>query len=87
LLALPLGRLTGLPVLPDGLARIRYTASQGHQGRLSRGRNVRGAFRLTRPRAVEGKRVLLIDDVLTSGATIGECVKVLRAGGAAGSTC
>ena len=84
LLALPLGRLAGLPVLPDGLSRIRYTPSQGHQGRLSRGRNVRGAFRLTRPGTVEGKRVLLIDYVLTSGATIGECVRVLRANGAAG---
>lgn len=43
---------------------------------------MQGAFRLCREAAVQGKRVLLIDDVLTSGATVGECVRVLLRGGA-----
>jgi predicted amidophosphoribosyltransferase len=45
---------------------------------------VRGAFRVARPDRVAGRRVLLVDDVLTSGATMAECVRVLRRAGAGG---
>ena len=83
LLANALGRLSGVPSQPDALRRVRHTTSQGHLGRKERKRNVRGAFQVARPGAVAGRRVLLIDDVLTSGATLEECVRVLRADGAA----
>ena len=82
LLALALANAAGIACTPDALVRARATPSQGTLGRTQRRRNVRGAFRLRRPETVEGKRVLLIDDVLTSGATVGECVKVLLRGGA-----
>jgi len=82
LLALALARLAGQRCAPDALVRARATPSQGTLGRNQRRRNVHGAFRLRRAAAVEGRRVLLIDDVLTSGATVGECVRVLRQGGA-----
>jgi ComF family protein len=82
LLSNALGRLTGVATLPDALVRIRHTPTQGRQGRISRRRNVRGAFRLSDPFVVEGLRVVLVDDVLTTGATISECVRMLRAGGA-----
>ncbi len=85
LLAQALGRLTGVHVLPDLLVRRRNTRSQGRLNPPARRRNVRGAFAL-RPAAaaqVDGRRVLLIDDVLTTGATVEACARALRRGGAA----
>jgi ComF family protein len=85
LLALALGRVTAVPVVPDLLVRRRNTASQGRLDPAARVRNVRGAFAL-RPGCAErvrDRRVLLVDDVLTTGATVEECARVLRRGGAA----
>ena len=73
----------GPPVAADWLVRRRRTPSQGMLGPLARARNVRGAFVLRRGRSVKGKRVVLIDDVLTTGATAEECARVLRRAGAA----
>lgn len=73
----------GPPVAPDWLLRRRRTPSQGRLGPLARARNVRGAFALRPGRAVKGKRVVIIDDVLTTGATVEECARVLRREGAA----
>lgn len=74
----------GPPVVADLLKRHRATPSQGRGGRAERRRNVRGAFGLKRGRDVAGRRVLLIDDVLTTGATVSECARtLLRAGASA----
>lgn len=73
----------GPPVGADWLVRRRRTPSQGRLGPLARARNVRSAFALRRGRSVKGKRVVLIDDVLTTGATVEECARVLRRNGAA----
>jgi ComF family protein len=70
-------------VAPDLLVRRRRTASQGHLGRGARSRNVAHAFALRPGAVVEGKRIVLIDDVMTTGATVGECARVLRRAGAA----
>jgi ComF family protein len=80
LLANCLARQSGVPCRPDALKRLRYTPSQGTLGRRQRRDNVRGAFSPTMPLA--GKRVLLVDDVFTTGATIGECTRALLDGGA-----
>ncbi len=85
LLALGIGREAGRPVLVDALLRRRATPSQGGLGRAGRRRNVQGAFAL-RPSAapaIVGRRVLLVDDVLTTGATVDECARILRRGAAA----
>lgn len=70
------------PVVADLLERHRATPSQGRSGRTERRRNVRGAFALKRSRAVAGRRVLLVDDVLTTGATVSECARTLLDAGA-----
>ena|SRR5665213_1139347 len=82
LLARAIHRAGGPPVAADWLARRRRTPSQGLLGPAARARNVRGAFALRRGRSVTGKRVVLIDDVLTTGATAEECARVLRRAGA-----
>ena len=64
------------------LARVRSTASQTARDRDQRIRNVRNAFTVRRPSRVAGRRVLLVDDVMTTGATADECARVLRAAGA-----
>ena len=85
-LARALSRLGGLPVDPFALRRVRSTPSQGEMPSASaRRRNVRGAFGVPERcrSAVDGKRVLLVDDVLTTGATANACAKALKRAGAA----
>lgn len=82
LLAKEVGRGFGLHVARRILRRIRATEAQSG-GRREREDNVEGAFAVTRPERVKDKRLLLIDDVLTTGATAAECAKTLLAAGAA----
>ncbi|HEY9164119.1 MAG TPA: ComF family protein [Magnetovibrio sp.] len=85
LLALALGRMTAKPVVVDALVRHRKTPSQGHLGVTARMRNVQGAFRVAPGRrdAIKGKRVVLVDDVYTTGSTARVAAKVLLRAGAA----
>jgi ComF family protein len=73
----------GPPVDPDLLVRRRRTPSQGHLGRRARARNVERAFRLRAGAEVRGRHVVVVDDVMTTGATLAECARVLRRAGAA----
>lgn len=86
LLARALARATGLTLLPDALIRSRATPRLASLGAAERARTVEGAFilRPARGPAIAGRRVLLVDDLLTSGATAAACAKVLLAAGAAG---
>jgi ComF family protein len=85
LLANAIGRLSGVAVEPGMLIRARRTPPQGHLGHDARARNVAGAFKVEeRYRAgLSGRRVVLVDDVMTSGATVNECARVLLNAGAA----
>jgi len=85
LLAVELSRRTGIAADVLSLLRRRGTPSQGQGSRAQRERNVRGAFALdgARKAGVTGRRVLLVDDVLASGATVSACTRTLRRAGAA----
>ncbi len=82
-LAHAVGRLSQIKVGADWLLRRRATPSQGRQSRAERKRNVAGAFAMKPGRGVAGLRVLLVDDVLTTGATAAECARELLKAGAA----
>jgi ComF family protein len=73
----------GPPVAPDALIRTRRTPPQGKGNREARRRNVAAAFAVKPGRNLKGMRLLLIDDVLTTGATVAECARVLKRKGAA----
>ena len=75
------GRL-GVPMV-EVLRRVRATPSQTDLPAAARHGNVRNAFALRRGHSVEGLRIVLVDDVSTTGATIESCARVLRAAGAA----
>ncbi len=85
LLAQALGRQARLPVAPDLLRRRRHTVSQGHLSASARERNVAGAFTVPAGKLarIRDRRVLLIDDVMTTGATSSACARTLRRAGAA----
>lgn len=85
LLANGLAKLTGKRSVPDLLIRRRRTPPQGRLSRSERLRNVAGAFavRLARETDVRGRRIMLVDDVLTTGATVAACAIALRRAGAA----
>lgn len=83
LLGRQVARNHDLMFAPDALVRVRATRSQGAFDRGGRTRNVRGAFAVRRPETVAGRGVLLVDDVLTTGATAAECARTLLGAGAA----
>jgi ComF family protein len=70
------------PIAPRALARHTFASAQAGLSRAERIRNVRGAFVVTDARAVDGRTVLLVDDVVTTGATAAACARVLRRAGA-----
>ena len=76
------GKLWNLPVDPFTPLRSRETPPQTQLSEEERRKNMRRAFSLNPAKSVEGKAVLLIDDVYTSGATVNECSRALKRGGA-----
>ncbi len=82
LLGRALARRMQRPLEADTLIRIRATPSQTANDRRERYRNVRDAFAVKRPEKIAHRRVLLIDDVMTTGATVDECARTLLSAGA-----
>lgn len=80
-----IAKISGKKVLSQGLIRKKYTPPQVSLTRKQRLKNVKGAFAVN-PRLAErikGKKLVLVDDVMTTGATINECVEILNKAGAA----
>ena len=83
LLAKRIAKEKGKEFIYNNLQRIRNTTSQGEKSAKERRENVKGAFALRNPSAIAGKKIVIIDDVVTTGATVSECEKVLLSAGAA----
>jgi ComF family protein len=81
LLAEELARRSGVPVL-EPVRRKRATSSQAGLSNSARRTNVRGAFEIKKPNQVAGRRILLVDDVMTTGATASACGQALKNAGA-----
>jgi len=85
MLAAAVSAASGVPIAAGALKRVKPTTQQVGLSRTERAANVQGAFRVPpegKP-AVVGRRLVLIDDVLTSGATVEGCAKALLRAGAA----
>ncbi|MDD2899637.1 MAG: ComF family protein [Desulfuromonadaceae bacterium] len=78
-----LSRRLSLPIMPDTLFRNRPTEPQINLPAAERRQNVKGAFTVHIPEHIAGKRILLLDDVMTTGSTMDECAKELKDSGAA----
>lgn len=86
LLARELESRLGLPV-ESLLRKRRHTRAQSATGDARKRRaNIAGAYQVSDPEGVRGKRILLVDDIVTTGSTLSECAKTLRAAGAASVT-
>jgi ComF family protein len=73
---------TSIPILKNALKRVRHTPSQGHRSAPDRVKNIENAL-IADAVQVTGKQLLLVDDVMTTGATLNECARVLKKAGAA----
>ena len=69
---------TGIPVATDLIKRTKANETQTHKTRDERWLNVEGIFSATKPQAMEGQHILLVDDILTTGSTLCSCVKAIK---------
>ncbi len=81
LLARGVAEVTGLPVWTDVVERVVDNRTQTHLSRAERRENVEGIFRLCCPDVIAGKHLLLVDDVVTTGATLASCMETLALAG------
>ncbi len=76
-IARPLAKFLQLPIDSRSLIRILPTPSQTHLSREARAANMRGAFSVHKPQNIRNKRIIIVDDVFTTGATTNACAKAL----------
>ncbi|MGB2768690.1 MAG: ComF family protein [Candidatus Zixiibacteriota bacterium] len=81
-LAEGISQATGLPLARDVLKRKKNTKDQTYLNAQQRAENVKGAFVVTQPERISDKKVILVDDVMTTGATLNECARMLQEAGA-----
>jgi ComF family protein len=82
LLASEIALRLDMPVLFDALSRVKETSVQAGLGRQERFANLRQAFSVNEKSEIQGKRIVLVDDIFTTGSTVNECSRVLLEAGA-----
>ena len=82
LLVRELSKRTGIPYQERALAKIKDTPVQISLKKRERGKNLKGVFQVTDQEAIQGKSIVLVDDVYTTGATVNECARALLKAGA-----
>jgi ComF family protein len=82
LIAKILSEAITIPLAPNELERVRHTPRQSELGQKDRFTNIQGAFKMKPSSELMGKRIILVDDLLTTGATASEAAKTLKAAGA-----
>lgn len=75
-------KILGGTIIENALTRDKNTVSQTTLNREERQQNVHQAFQMGRPSAISGKTIILVDDLITTGATMNECARVLKENGA-----
>jgi len=79
LIAVEISKLINVPVVDDFLVRVKHTKAQKKMTLKERQENLKGAFEIKPPyTTIKDKRVLLVDDVLTTGTTVDECARVMK---------
>ena len=68
-----IAEILDLPVLTNAITRPQHTETQTKKGRIERWKNIEGKFQLINPQAIQNKHLLLVDDVVTTGATLEAC--------------
>ena len=79
-IAAGISRATGIPVIKGAVTRTTSNETQTHKNRDERWKNVVGIFSLADATLIEGKHILLIDDILTTGATLANCASTIQQG-------
>ncbi len=77
-----MSKQSGITLDGSRIKKNRFTESQTKKKLVEREQNIQGAFEVRRPNKIKGKNILLIDDIITTGATIRECAKSLITTGA-----
>lgn len=80
-IAVGISEITGLPIVENAVKRIKFSTSQTQKHAMERRENVAGAFKLSNGKDIEGKHVLVVDDVVTTGSTVLSCCLELVKGG------
>lgn len=86
LLAIDLGKLLNIPCA-DVLIKIKDNKEQHTCPKKERNQNVKGVYEKINPENIKGKNILIVDDIITTGCTLGECCKVLNKNGASKICC
>ena len=76
-----ISRYTKIPIVTNAVKRTRFAQSQTHLKSEQRKQNVENAFKLLKPSLIKGKHILLVDDIITTGATVYSCAKELQKAG------
>ena len=82
IIAMEIGKRIGIKFNGNILKRIKFTETQTKLNLTDRRENIKDAFKLKKQKLVKNKNIILVDDVITTGATISECAKVLKDNGA-----